>query len=411
MARRFSGGQAWPASRFLYDKPIEHAAFGPELAIPLWHGGQSLVKPGDEVRAHSVIGTDRAGLPVFCPCDGAVTAVADFAELAVRPHRYNEPRLTVHVKVRSMQGPPEPVFPPRPRFWELTRADLDQRLFAAGVLDLRGKDLPKEVIFDGLDPEPPLSCNLRLLLERPAELLEGMRIIIQAHAAVAARLAIPRGQRALYATLRSLLASSVSLKVERVANVYPARHRTLLTRCLKFPRTAAIYPVADALRARQAVVEGLPLVAQFCTVWDERGRQYRNLELPSGATMASALGAQSRDFDGHKLVQGGMLSGRALITADTPVEPGAGGVLLLDAARHGGRAACINCGQCLALCPKGLAPAQIYRQTRDGRRDQLARLAPAACIGCGLCSFICPARLDLAQQVRVARAMLGEAAP
>ncbi|HTY08403.1 MAG TPA: 4Fe-4S dicluster domain-containing protein [Candidatus Edwardsbacteria bacterium] len=411
MARRFPGGHEWPATRFLYGTPIEHGAFGAELAIPLWGGGAAAVRPGAELRAHQAIGADRNGLPVFCPCDGTVAAVEDFAELAVRPQRRNIPRLTVRVKVRVQQGPPEPAFEPRPRFWELTRAELDQRLFAAGVLDLRGKELPKAVVFDGLDPEPPLSTNLRLLLERPAELIEGMRILVQAHGATAARLAVPARQRALYAKLRSLLASSVNLKAERVANVYPARHRAMLTHSLRFPADAAIYSMEDALRARQAVVEGLPLVAQFCTVWDERGKQYRNLELPAGTTVAGALGGQSRNYDGHKLVLGGMLSGLAVHTADAPLERGTAGVLLLDASRPSPRAACINCGSCLALCPARLAPIQIYRQSHDGRRDELARLAPGSCVACGLCSYICPARLDLAQQVHVARRIMREDAP
>jgi electron transport complex protein RnfC len=409
MPTDFHGGRSWPLTDFLYDSPIETLPAPSALAIPLWGGGTAAVSQGQAVAAHSVVGHDADGLPVFTPLAGTVSAVEDFTELAVRPARYNIARLTVRVAVNDGGAVPAPVFKPFPRYWELTRDELAGRLFEAGVMDLRGKTLATDIVFDGLDPEPPLSANLRLLIERPGELIEGMRIVMQLHGAVRARLAVPREQPALYALLRSMLASSVNLHAAAVPNRYPAGHPALLPASVGLPRGSAIYRMEDALRIRQAVAEGRPLTSTCATLWDQRSGQRRNAELPAGATIEAALGLAAGPYDDHSLVLGGMLSGTSVHSAGTPAGRGADGIMLLDAPRPRPRSACDNCGRCLAACPAGLNPAQIYRLERDGDSGAMRRLEPAACLDCGLCTYVCPAGLDLCQQARSAQRLVAEA--
>ena len=401
MPKSFHGGRCWPRSSFLYDLPITGVPAPATLAIPLWGGGAAAVREKDAVAAHTVVGYAPDGLPVYTPLAGSVTAVADLAQLAVRPQRHNIPRLTVHLAVAGRQAEPGPAFPPAPRYWELTRAEIAQRLFSAGVADLRGRQLPGTIVFDGLDPEPPLSCNLRLLTERPEELITGMRIAIQLHGASRARLAIPAGHRRLESRLRSLLTSSVNLHVAAVPNRYPARHPSLLPALAGLPAGSAIYGMEAALRIKQAVADGRPLTAKLATLRDERSGLRRNAELPLGISAADALVLDRREHDGCTLVLGGMLSGTAVHYAGVPLGRGADGVLLLDAgpARH--RAACDNCGRCLAVCPARLDPAGIFRHERD-LPGGAAELRPDACLDCGLCSHACPAGLDLCQQARIA---------
>lgn len=410
MPADFHGGLSWPAASFLYDSPIEALPPPADLAIPLWGGGTAAVAAGGKVAARSVIGHTGGGLPVFTPLAGTVSAVADMAELAVRPARFNTGRLTVHIAVKDGEAAPAPAFPPRPRYWELTRDELAERLFAAGVIDLRGRTLAPGIVFDGLDPEPPLSTNLRLLIERAGELLVGMRIAMQLHGAARARLAVPREQPALRRLLRSMLASSVNLHVAAVPNRYPARHPALLPALAGLPAGSAIYGMENALRIKQAVCDGFPVTANYATLWNEWSGLRRNAELPAGATAGAVLGLKSPDYERHSLVLGGMLSGRSVHSAAAPSGRGMGGILLLNAARAKASARCDNCGRCLAACPAGLDPAQIYRLERDGDAAGLRRLGPASCLDCGLCTHVCPAGLDLCQQAGSALRLLAGAA-
>ncbi|MDI6739394.1 MAG: 4Fe-4S dicluster domain-containing protein [Candidatus Edwardsbacteria bacterium] len=407
MAKIFHGGRTWPAGDFLFHSAFKRLGSITELAIPVWNNGTALVKQGQEVAAHSAVGADAHGLPVFTPLAGKVSAVKDFAELAVRPRRFNIGRLTIQIAVgEKAAAEPAPVFKPHPRYWELTKDELTNRLHAAGVIDLKNRPLPKTIVFDGLDPEPPLSTNLRLLMERPAELLDGMRIVMQIHGAVRARLAVPDDQPALFRQLKSMLASSVNLHPIAVENRYPARHPALLAACIGLPGNSAIYGMETALRIKQAVMEGRPLTAKFVTVWDEWSQRRANIELPIGATVEQALGLKSESYDGYKIALGGMLSGACAHSVKTPVGRDIDGILLIDAAREPRKAPCFNCGQCLEACPAGLAPSQIFRMERD---SDAARLVPGACLGCGLCSYICPAGLDLSHQMRIARNRTAEA--
>jgi electron transport complex protein RnfC len=285
----------------------------------------------------------------------------------------------------------------------MTRGELTERLFAAGVADLRGRALAPDIVFDGLDPEPPLSTNLRLLMERSEELLAGMRIVMQIHGAARARLAVPADRRALYRSLRSMLASSVNLHAAAVPNRYPARHPALLPALAGLPAGSPIYSMEDALRIKQAVCDGRPLTASCATLWDERSGLRRNAELPAGTTAGEALGLKRGAADNGCLVLGGLLSGTSVHSVLAPAGRAARGVMLLNAGRAPARSACDNCGRCLAVCPARLAPSQIYRLERDGVAGAMARLGPGACLDCGLCSDACPAGFDLCQQVRIAR--------
>lgn len=408
MPKPFHGGRSWPRTSFIHDRPIETLPPPDELCIPLWRGGSAIVVPGQHVAAQSVVGSLCTGMPAYTPLAGTVKEVFDFAELSVRPARFDHPRLTVRIAVSDDGTEPEPPFPPRPRYWELSHAELCHRLFAAGVADLRDRELPREIAFDALDPEPPLSTNLRLLMERPEELLEGMRVLMQAHAAVRARLAVPADRRELIAALRAMLTSSVNLHVAAVANRYPARHPALLPARCGLAAGAAIYAMRDALRARRAVALGRPVVTTFATLWDERARRFRNAELPLGTSLGRALGVAAPPDD-HSLVAGGMLSGAAVHSANLPAGPQLDGALLLDAAAAKPRAACDGCGRCLAVCPARLDPSRIYRLERDGDRGGLQGLRTGDCLGCGLCTHACPAGLDLCQQVALAGGAVAEA--
>ncbi|HAL41268.1 MAG TPA: hypothetical protein DCP57_02400 [Gammaproteobacteria bacterium] len=58
---------------------------------------------------------------------------------------------------------------------------------------------------------------------------------------------------------------------------------------------------------------------------------------------------------------------------------------------------CINCGQCVPVCPKSLAPDQLLQLTQ-GRAMQAAHdLGLQDCIECSLCDKACPSKINLAE--------------
>ena len=73
---------------------------------------------------------------------------------------------------------------------------------------------------------------------------------------------------------------------------------------------------------------------------------------------------------------------------------------------------CINCGQCIPVCPANLHPDQLHKRLRDGLQapgviEQLQTVGIDRCIECGLCNTVCPSNILLAQQFRQARQVCG----
>ena len=406
MPKSFPGGRSWPASRFFYHIPFSPITQPEQLVIPLWYGGRASVSEGGKVKANSAVGHDRNGLPAFTKLAGKVRAVADFSHLVARPKEFDFPRLSVTVDVDTKQPEAAPPFKPQPRFWELTHQELCARLFQAGVMDIRQAALPDVVLYNALDPEPPLSANLRLLMERPRELLEGMRILNQLHRARWTRIAISRESGQLEARLRTMLASAVNLSLAMLDSVHPQQRPALLKQALSPEEDCAIYGMETALQVREAVVLGLPAATARCTVWNQAARTQANAEVPVGATARQVLGTDEETARHRKLVFGGLLSGRSHYSLEMPVARGTAGVLLLDVPQEQHATACTNCGRCGGICPSRLDPSEIYRAVRDCRTDRVGRLRLVGCLDCGLCSFICPARLELLQQLETGRMLM-----
>ncbi len=424
MGRVFPGGRHWPQGLFLYYRPFETISRPPYLTLPLWHGGQAYVSEGQRIKPFQAIGCDRQGLPVHSGLGGRVSRVGDFPHLLARPQKFDFPRLSVTIEVDHQQE--ETAFPyqPRPRFWELTHQELCRRLWEAGVMDVCHQDLPRMVIYNALDLEPPLSANHRLLEERTARIITGMQILNQLHGTVRSRLVLARGFPKLEARLRAMLASSVNLSLHLVDPVYPQGHRALLAKEIFSQDRCSIYDMSEVLRVEEAVVRGRPVVDSCLTAVSSRGLR-RNVVVPIGTPAGVVLGAGLQGSDGPgvksggdgarvsspettatlSLVFGGLVSGRSFYSLEMPVTAETKGLLLWEA-ESTKAGPCFNCGRCYRICPVGLHPLEIYYQTKRGDKIRLKALGIERCLDCGLCSWSCPARIELYQQLEVGRQIL-----
>jgi electron transport complex protein RnfC len=396
--------------------------------MALWRGGRAEMEPGAKVKPYEVIGYDHEGLPVHAPLGGKVREVGDFPHLLARPKQFDFPRLTVFIEVERKQVESVVPYKPLPRFWELAHRELCQRLLEAGVMDVCHQDLPRAVILNALDLEPPLSANLRLLEERTAQALEGMRILCQLHNAVRARLALPAGFPQLEARLRAMLASSVNLSLHLVEPVYPQGHTRLLNNEIFPEERCSIYDVTQAIRVQEAVTLGRPVVESFITVRNDCEKTIKNaaafIGTPAGHVLwsdevetklwrhasageqeASPAVSRTDPCRNLSLIFGGLMSGQGYYSLEMPVQADTKGLLLIEQKRSA-TTPCNNCGACHQRCPVRLHPSEIYRQVLRLETKRLASLGLDKCLNCGLCSWVCPSKLDLLQQIAVGRMLL-----
>jgi Na+-translocating ferredoxin:NAD+ oxidoreductase subunit C len=128
-------------------------------------------------------------------------------------------------------------------------------------------------------------------------------------------------------------------------------------------------------RAR-AVIEGRPLIERIVTVTGPGIARPRNLVALIGTPIAHLVEAAG-GYSGRvsRLILGGPLSGTALANDDIPVTKGSNCVLALtdeQLAHAQPTMPCINCGECVRVCPASLLPQTLFRLIEADHLDEAA---------------------------------------
>jgi electron transport complex protein RnfC len=114
----------------------------------------------------------------------------------------------------------------------------------------------------------------------------------------------------------------------------------------------------------------------------------------------------------RKIASGSPVLGRAVVDLDEPVIKTSYAVFALLEPQAQPRRNCISCGECRTVCPVGLDPEELYKNTRanaranaqaPGRNGTASRnpgiSGNESCHGCGCCDVVCPSRLALSQTI------------
>jgi len=124
---------------------------------------------------------------------------------------------------------------------------------------------------------------------------------------------------------------------------------------------------------------------------------------PVGAVLAQC--AQDVN-EGDRIIFGGPMKGGAVYSEAYPIGPDTDAVMIQDAAAipYVSNRACINCGDCVRICPAGIPVNLLVRYLEAGEyNDAVDRCDLQACIECGLCAFVCPAQMPVFQYIKLGK--------
>ncbi|MEG1379721.1 MAG: 4Fe-4S dicluster domain-containing protein, partial [Bacteroidales bacterium] len=68
---------------------------------------------------------------------------------------------------------------------------------------------------------------------------------------------------------------------------------------------------------------------------------------------------------------------------------------------------CIRCTKCLSVCPMGLNPTLLMRESELGMFEEMEGERVMDCIECGSCSYICPSSRTLLDYIRLGKGKVG----
>ncbi|RJP79851.1 MAG: 4Fe-4S dicluster domain-containing protein [Desulfobacteraceae bacterium] len=113
-----------------------------------------------------------------------------------------------------------------------------------------------------------------------------------------------------------------------------------------------------------------------------------------------------RPEDGDRIIIGGPMTGLSAYTEDHPVCPDTDAVIIQDRSviPYVSNSACINCGECIRICPAKVQVSMLVRFLEAGQYDNAAdNYDLFSCIECGLCSYVCTAKIPIFQYIRLAK--------
>ena len=115
--------------------------------------------------------------------------------------------------------------------------------------------------------------------------------------------------------------------------------------------------------------------------------------------------------DGDRLIFGGPMTGSAIFTEDQSIMPDTDAIMVQDAADVSVCTdyPCINCGDCVRICPATIPVPMLVRFLEAGQYEEAADLYDLfSCVECGLCSFVCPSRIPILQYIKLGKYELAQ---
>lgn len=405
------------------DVPTRKLPIPPRLHLMLsQHVGapsRPIVLVGEKVRKGQLIAAAQGNIsaPLHASTSGTISAIGEITA----PHASGLPGMAISIDSDGEDAWVETEVITDP--FSLSPEDIAKRVAAAGVVGLGGATFPSSVklnlgrrskidtlIMNGSECEPYLSCDDRLMRDRAADIVTGIRLMLISTGAGEAKVGIEDNKPEAIAAMREAAARFDNVTIFPVPARYPmGSDRQLIVELTgrEVPSDARaadvgviVHNVGTAYAVQQAVCLGRPLLSRVMTLNGGAAMTPGNYEVPLG-TLISDLVAFTGGTKGEpaKLVMGGPMMGTILPHMRVPVIKGTSGILLLDANEAAGGEVedCIRCGSCVKACPMGLLPLEMSARIRNDEMDAAADLGLADCIACGCCAYVCPSHIPLVQ--------------
>ncbi|MCI7497073.1 MAG: electron transport complex subunit RsxC [Prevotella sp.] len=391
-----------------------------------------VVKKGDKVKVGTLIA--EAGGFISAPIHSSVSGTVFKVDNAIHASGYLQPAIIINVegdeweetidrstKLETLEQHPE-----------LTPEEIVNRIKAAGVVGMGGACFPtfvklcpppgakpECVIINGVECEPYITSDYRLMMEKGDELIEGVKILMAGAKVNKGYIGIEDNKPAAIELLASKLQEKGidNIEVVPLAKKYPQGGEKQLVDAVigrQVPAPPAI-PVnvgaivqnaGTAVAVYEAVMKHKPLFERYTTVTGKKLAKPSNFLVRMGTSFGELIDLCGGLPEGeNKVLAGGPMMGKAVNSLDVPVGKGQNAVTILtdDDAHRQAAQPCIRCAKCVSACPMGLEPFLLATGSALKKWDLLEKEMITSCIECGSCQFTCPAHRPMLDNIRLGK--------
>lgn len=388
-----------------------------------------VVKRGDKVKVGTMIA--EAGGFVSAPIYSSVSGSVAKIDTVFDASGYRVPAIIINVegdeweetidrsdKLEKLADHPE-----------LTPEEIVERIKVAGVTGMGGAGFPtfiklcppptakaECVIINGVECEPYITSDYRLMMEHSDEILVGLDLLMKAAK-------VDKG----YIGIETNKPEAIKLLSEKVdgshVEVVPLKQRypqggekqlvdAVIRRQVPAPPAipvnvgAIVQNVGTAFAVYQAVMKRKPLFERYTTVTGKQLANPGNFLVRMGTPMSQLIELCGGLPEGdNKLLAGGPMMGKALVSADVPVCKGTNSITILsgEETRRKSVQPCIRCGKCVSACPMGLEPFLLAAASAKKMWEKVEAECITSCIECGSCQFTCPSHRPILDNIRIGK--------
>lgn len=312
----------------------------------------------------------------------------------------------------------------------LSAQEIIGKIKEAGIVGMGGATFPAHVklsipagkkaeclIINGVECEPYLTSDHRLMLEKGEELLVGVSVLMKALDVKKAYVGIENNKPDAIALLTQLAHQHEGVEIVALKVKYPQGGEKQLIAAitgrevpappaLPIDVGAVVSNASTVFAVYEAVQKNKPLVERVVTVTGKSVKEPKNLRVRMGTPISALIEAVGGlPEDAGKVINGGPMMGRAMVNIDSPVTKGCSGITIFSGAEAGRQtaSACIKCSKCVAACPMGLEPYLLVKMAEKKAWDVLEAEEITSCIECGCCQSSCPGYLPLLDYVRLGK--------
>ncbi len=429
------GGVHPPENKLSKDAAIEVLDIPKTVYIPLsQHLGVPavpVVKKGDTVKTGQLIAKGEAFISanIHSSVSGKVAKIDDVIDTS----GYRKTCIIVETEGDEW----EPDIDRSPDLKEdcsLTPEEIIKKVQEKGIVGLGGATFPSHVklmvpkgkkadilIINGVECEPCLTADHRLMLEKAKEMLVGISIQMKALGVEKAIIGIENNKPDAIKHISELASGYKGISVESLKVKYPQGGEKQLIKALinrevpsgKLPIEvgAVVHNVGTSLAVYEAVQKNKPLIERVVTVSGSKIDKPSNFLVRIGTPVSALLEASGGIPENTgKVVNGGPMMGKALNNLDAPVAKGTSGILLFPEREVPRKPMlnCIRCAKCISVCCMGLEPYLLAILADKERFEECENEKIMDCIECGSCLYICPSGRPLLDNIRVGKNKVGQ---
>ena len=389
-----------------------------------------VVAKGDKVKVGTLIA--EAGGFVSAPIYSSVSGTVFKVDTSIDATGYRKPCIIINVegdeweesidrsdKLETLEA-----------HTELTPEEIVNRIKVAGVTGMGGAGFPtfiklcpppgakaECVIINGVECEPYITADYRLMMEHADEILVGLNLLMKAAKVEKGYIGIEDNKPAAIKLFEEKTANDSRIEIVPLAKKYPQGGEkqlvdAVIRRQVPAPPAipvnvgAIVQNVGTAFAIYQALMKNKPLIDRVITVTGKSVKNPSNLLARLGTPFSQLIDeCGGLPEDTGKIIGGGPMMGKTLISLEIPMTKGSSGLLIMNdkEARRAEPDPCIRCAKCVSACPMGLEPYLLATVSSQHDWERAESNDVVSCIECGSCQFTCPSHRYLLDNIRLGK--------